>query len=197
VFQSNSGAPFLKGTKKAESQASKPQGLRETRNLMRKPSISDSRTIEHCRIGWQVTNLFRPPRAFLPTIPGTRRRRGESNRGKVHESNPQGNLYCPQLSRIFACWIKRSAGSDLETIAEMPAARASRSNAGSALFVNMTKGTRGINIFNARAASNPFMTGIERSKTINCGCSSCAVSTLQHHFPVADIKPLSLKQGAH
>jgi len=59
----------------------------------------------------------------------------------------------------------------------MPASRAYFSIAVPALFVNINKGTRGMSTFNSRAASSPFMTGMERSRMIRSGFSACAFRT--------------------
>src|ERR1700721_3038993 len=75
-------------------------------------------------------------------------------------------------SKARAFPISTDTCSDFKTKADMPAERASSSEKTSLYSLNMTTGTVGINVFRARAASMPFITGIDKSITIKSGCKA-------------------------
>ncbi len=54
----------------------------------------------------------------------------------------------------------------------MPADRASFSENTSLYSLKMITGTMGINVFKARVASMPFITGIDKSIKIKSGCKA-------------------------
>ena len=72
--------------------------------------------------------------------------------------------------------------SDFETSAETPAERASCSGNTSLYSLNIISGVAGINLFRTWAASMPFITGIERSKTIKSGRNLSAFSIASWPF---------------
>jgi hypothetical protein len=78
----------------------------------------------------------------------------------------------PQKLRTF--WSSTETWADFETKAEIPAEKASFSENTSPYSLNMMSGTEGIRFFRARAASIPFITGIEKSMTMTSGCNSWA-----------------------
>jgi hypothetical protein len=68
--------------------------------------------------------------------------------------------------------IRTDTCSDFETKADIPADRASVSENTLLYSLNTITGTVGINVFRARAASMPFITGIDKSSTIKSGCKA-------------------------
>ena len=95
-------------------------------------------------------------------------------------SGPQaGHNFCRNLdlyaalgvSRLRALLIKTAASCDFETNARMPIKRACCSKNLSANALYIINGTEGMSRFRIRAASSPFMPGMERSITIKSGRS--------------------------
>src|ERR1051326_4140668 len=86
----------------------------------------------------------------------------------------------PPSPTLRSCFTEASScfgppDSDLEITAERPAERASFSTIPPTLFVNINRGTFGKSSFNLRAASSPFITGIDKSRIIKSGCSASAL----------------------
>jgi hypothetical protein len=88
------------------------------------------------------------------------------------------------------------SGSDLQTTANIPAASASFSRISPALFVNINNGTCGMRIFNARAASSPFITGMDRSRIMRLGFSSLAFCTPSAPSAASDTSKCSASNTA-
>src|SRR5439155_718902 len=83
---------------------------------------------------------------------------------------------------LRALLIKTAASCDFETSARMPIKRACRSISLSPNALYIMSGTEGMSRLSIRAASSPFMTGMERSSTINSGRSCWAFSIASFPF---------------
>src|SRR5438552_5471072 len=86
------------------------------------------------------------------------------------------------VSRLRALLIKTAASCDFGTNSRMPIKRACRSMSLSPNALYIMSGTEGISRLSIRAASSPFMTGMERSSTINSGRSCWAFSIASFPF---------------
>jgi hypothetical protein len=67
-------------------------------------------------------------------------------------------------------------GSDFEMTEDIPSREACCSTYWSPKALYIISGTLGSKRFSARAASRPFITGIDMSKTTKSGCNCCAFS---------------------
>src|SRR6266550_4540114 len=98
------------------------------------------------------------------------------------EYGPSGSQAALGVSRLRALLIKTAASCDFETSARMPIKRACRSISLSPNALYIMSGTEGMSRLSIRAASSPFMTGMERSSTINSGRSCWAFSIASFPF---------------
>src|SRR5438132_3538053 len=95
---------------------------------------------------------------------------------------PSGSQAALGVSRLRALLIKTAASCDFETSARMPIKRACRAMSLSPNALYIMSGTEGSSHLSIRAASSPFITGMERSSTINSGRSCWAFSIASFPF---------------